>query len=196
MPNDSTTAGYLLPTSTAPSADLDLDKILQHIIVGLTGLPGNMVRPRWQPTNPKQPEANANWCAVGVTNVKRDANSTVIHDPTGDGSDTLIRHEKVEALASFCGPQGQQYAEVCRDGFWIPQNNAMLRQYDAGFTDAGDIRSVPELVNQQWRRRYDLAFTIRRKVTRTYNVRNIESVEIVIQTDDPAMTETIEVANE
>jgi hypothetical protein len=196
MPNDSTAAGYITPTSTAPAADLDLDKILQHIVVGLTGLAGNMVRPRWQPTTPKQPEPSANWAAVGVTNVQSDSSPAIIHDPTSDGSDTLIRHERVECLVTFYGPNGQQYAEMFRDGFWLSQNSAMLDEYDMSFVDAGPIRSVPEYVNQQARRRYDLAFTLRRKITRSYGVRNILSADVELIIDTPPTDVIIHVDTE
>jgi hypothetical protein len=98
-------------------------------------------------------------------------------------------------LASFYGPAGQQYASQCRDGLWLPQNNSMLRHYSMAFVDAGQMRAIPELINTQWRRRYDFAITLRRQVVRTYSVLNIESAGIELIIDEPPMTEEIQVAN-
>ncbi len=182
MPNDSTAAGFLTPTSSAPADDASLDAIFQTLFVGLTGLDGSLVRPRWQPTTPKQPEATVNWCALGVTSVTADDNPVLVHnasDSGGLGTDSFLRHELIEVLASFDGPQGQQYAEQARDGLWVAQNNATLAAYSLTFTSEADpLRSVPDLVNQQWRRRYDFTARFRRQVSRTFGVRNLVSAEL------------------
>src|SRR4051812_9766277 len=55
--NDSSTGGYLSPVvASSALQDAALDALLQQMVAGITGLPGNMVRPRWQPVTPKQPE--------------------------------------------------------------------------------------------------------------------------------------------
>jgi hypothetical protein len=193
MPNDSSTGGVLLPSSPAPQSDADLDAIIQSMVVSLTGLQGSLVRPRWQPVTPKMPEVNVNWCAIGVTGILPDANSAIIHNSDGLGSDTLYRHELISVLASFYGPAAQHYASQCRDGLWLPQNNSMLRQYNMGFIDAGPIRVVPELINHQWRRRYDFSITLRRQVVRTYSVLNLDSANIELTTANPYTDSLIEV---
>jgi hypothetical protein len=187
MANDSTVAGYLTPTSTAPAEDASLDAIFQALFVGLSGLAGNLVRPRWQPVAPKEPEPSTNWCAIGVTAITPDDNPAVIHNPfdaSGLGSDTLYRHTLIEVLASFYGPQGETLAEQSRDGLWLAQNNGALAPYAIAFTGLADpIRSVPELVNQQWRRRYDFAARFRRQIVRTYGVRTLVAAEIDLYTE-------------
>lgn len=42
----------------------------------------------------------------------------------------------------------------------------------------------PELINQQWLRRYDITVKIRRKVTRTYNIKSIVDGNVAISTGD------------
>lgn len=192
---DSSVAGFLVPSSTPPADDLSLDALFQTMVVGLTGLAGSLVRPRWQPTVPKQPEATVNWCAVGVTNVNGDDNPATVHNPfdaSGTGSDTLYRHELIEVFFSFYGPKGQQYAEMARDGLWLPQNNGMLAQYLMTFTTEADpVRSVPDLVNEQWRRRYDFTARFRRQVVRTYAIRSLLSAEIDLYTEQGEIAEVI-----
>lgn len=184
MANDSTTPGYLQPTATSPPLeDADLDAVFQQMIVGLTGLPGNLVRPRWQPTVPKQPEASTNWCAVGVTNFEPDANPVMTHNPAGDGSDTFQRHEILTVLASFYGPSASANASLARDGIYVSQNNAMLGTYSMGLVNVGPKRAAPELVNQQWIRRYDFEMRVRRQIVRTYNVLNILSADATVESD-------------
>ncbi|MNJ82492.1 hypothetical protein D3C77_819390 [compost metagenome] len=48
------------------------------------------------------------------------------------------------------------------------------------FVGASDILPVPELVNQQWVRRYDISIQMRRQVVRVYPVLNILSAEPTI----------------
>lgn len=184
MANDSTTPGYLRPTTTSPPLeDTELDAVFQQMIVGLTGLPGNLVRPRWQSTVPKQPEAAVNWCAVGVMNFESDANPVMTHDAGGEGSDTFQRHEILTVLASFYGPAASANASLARDGIFVSQNNAMLGTYSMGLVNVGPKRTAPELVNQQWIRRYDLEIMVRRQIVRTYNVRNILSADATLIPD-------------
>lgn len=184
MANDSTQAGYLVPTVPSPPLeDAALDAVFQQMIVGLTGLPGNMVRPRWQTTVPKQPEPSTNWCAIGVTNSEADANPAMIHNGAGEGSDTLQRNEILTVLASFYGPNASANAAQARDGIFVSQNNAMLGTYSMGLVSVGPKRPAPELVNQQWIRRYDFEIRVRREIIRTYNVLNILSADGTVDAD-------------
>jgi hypothetical protein len=160
------------------------------MIVGLTGLPGNMVRPRWQPTVPKQPDPSVNWCAIGVTNSDPDANPTIVHSPTGEGSDMLLRHEVLTVLASFYGPNASANAAQARDGLFISQNHAMLTAYSMGLVSVGPKRPAPELVNQQWVRRFDFEIFIRRQIVRTYNVLNILSAQATLEAETETATRT------
>src|SRR5450830_286484 len=101
MADDSSTGGYLAPGGATPVDDAALDAVLQGFVAGVTGLPGSLVRPRWQPTVPKQPPLDANWCAIGVTDTDPDAVPTILHNGAGNGVDNLYRNEVITVLASF-----------------------------------------------------------------------------------------------
>lgn len=193
MANTSATGGYLPPAgSPAPLEDASLDAAFQKAVVGITGLPGSMVRPRWQSTMPKQPEASVNWCAIGVLIQSADNGPAINHDPSGDGSDGYVRHEDIELLASFYGPNGAGFAALFRDGIAMPQNVEGLRVDGISFVECGQIRSAPEFFNQQWFRRFDMQARFRRKVTRTYPVLNVLSADINLK-DDTWLDATIAV---
>lgn len=188
MPNTSATGGYLAPAvSTPPTEDRDLDRQIQQLVVGITGLNGTLVRPRWQPQNqlPKLPEATVNWCAIGVVSITPDANAAIVHrSPAGsDGYDEMQRHEIIEILCSFYGPAGQGYAALLRDGLSIAQNREALFLENMGLYDTGQIVTAPDLMNQQWIRRYDLTVRLRRQVVRTYPVENLLSAVGTIHTE-------------
>src|SRR5574340_383319 len=86
MANTSATGGYLSPDASALPLEGDaLDALLQGMVVGITGLPGAMVRPRWQSVVPKQPEPTVDWCAIGITTSDRTDYPVEEHDGTGDG---------------------------------------------------------------------------------------------------------------
>ncbi|WP_024904465.1 phage neck terminator protein [Robbsia andropogonis] len=187
MANDSSTGGYLLPTTSSPQGEDDaLDAVFQQLVVGITGLPGAYVRPRWQSIVPKQPEASVNWCAIGVSLSEPEGMPAIVHQSGGsspDGQDVLYRNERISVLASFYGPGGGGFSSVFRDGLFVAQNNGALTPYGIGFYDIGPRRSVPELVNQQWIKRYDVELILRRQVVRTYAVLNLLSLDGSVSTD-------------
>ncbi|KVE41703.1 phage neck terminator protein [Burkholderia sp. BDU5] len=183
---DSSTGGYLAPAVDAPPAEDDaLDDLVHDLIAGVTALPGDLVRPRWQPTVPKQPEPGVDWCAFGVQEQEPDAGPAIQHDGTGDGHDhdTYIRHQDIDVLCTFYGPHAKGYAQRLADGLAIPQNREQLQLQDMAFVGAGSIRAAPDLVNQQWVRRYDMTVTLRRKITRAYAVLNLLSATVATTTD-------------
>lgn len=190
---DSSTGGILSPADApAPAQDADLDALLQSAIASITGLPGSLVRPRWQPTMPKQPEASVDWCALGVTSSDPDAGPSIEHISAGDGTDRYARHEELELLASFYGPHASAFASRLRDGLAIPQNMETLHANDIGFVECGKARTVPDFVNQTWIRRVDMLVRFRRKVTRIYAVRNVLAADIHL-IDDTHVDELITV---
>lgn len=183
MPNTSATGGYLAPSNTAPAADAALDDQLQAMVVGVTGLPAAMVRPRFQMTPPPHPDPAADWCALGVTRETPDANAWIGHDPAGQGSDKMQRHATLEVLCSFYGPAGQGNAGRLRDGLALPQNREALEANGLAFVGLGEILRAPDLLNQRWVMRHDLTLTLRRQIDRIYPVLNILSAPVAIHTD-------------
>ncbi len=181
MANTSATGGYLVPGgSPAPEEDAALEDILQGMVSGITGIAGKFVRPRWQTLPPKQPEPSVNWCAIGVHETKTIANPAVVHDGTDDGNDRYQMHEELSLLVTLYGPSAQGYASILRDGIFIPQNAEAIKAKGMAFVGASDVLPVPELVNQQWIRRYDLFIRMRRQVVRVYPVLNILSADPTI----------------
>lgn len=202
MANTSATGGYLSPAVVSPPLeDAELDAFLQAMVVGITGLDGTLVRPRWQPVTPKQPEPDVNWCAIGVLNITPDDNAAIIHHPENDGSDEMQRHEIVDLLASFYGPSAYANAAKMRDGLMIAQNREPLILAGMALVSADKITSLPDLVSQQWLRRADLPITIRRIVTRSYEVKNLLSAQGTITAaagsvaGEAAITETFEASS-
>ncbi|GBU18027.1 MULTISPECIES: hypothetical protein [Methylobacterium] len=194
--NTSATGGYLAPTSPAPATDLDLDQVLQALVVGLTGLPGDWVRARWQPNDdlgeerPRIPSIGTTWCAVGVTDTMRDDQPAQIHRSAGDGSTILIAHETVTALASFYGPKGDGYASLMRDGLSIAQNREDLTRMGMALYDVDPVRRVPSIMNTRTRRRADLIFRLRRRVERIYPILNVLKGVGTVHADSGTIIET------
>ena len=195
--------GILQPDSLLLADDLALDLVLQAWIVALTGLPGNLVRPRWQPAPPAMPDQSVNWCAIGVMHTTPDANEAMTHVPSAigtlsgpDGQDligsdpynpaldavladpglgvsTMQRHEEIEALATFYGPMAGGFAGLLRDNSRIGQNRDGLTDAGIQFVGTGPLMVVPDLINAIWVRRVDLSLTLRRQIARTYPIRTL-----------------------
>lgn len=177
--NTSATGGFLAPLTPAPDDDLVLDQFLQALIVGITGLPGTMVRARYVPLDDvekatsRNPNQRDNWAAVGVMSMEPEGQPATIHDGTGEGTSTQIQHMRLDVLASFYGPRSSALAELLRAGLYVPQNRDTLFRANMGLIDVGAGRRVPEIVNTSPRRRTDIGFRLRRRVERTYAIRNV-----------------------
>jgi hypothetical protein len=182
MPNTSATGGYIAGTG-AVVEDSALDAIFQAAVVGITGLPGAMVRPRWQRVVPKQPEPDTDWCAIGVTASDTTDYPVEQHVGTGDGSDDFQKWEELDLLASFYGTNAASFCSLLRDGLYVTQNREVLQAGGIDLIEVGRRITAPDLVNQQWIRRFDLPIRFRRKVERSFPVLNILSAPDSIATD-------------
>lgn len=174
MTNTSVTGGYLSPIGTQPDYDKDLSHVLQEAIAGITGISGDLVRRKYQPTTPKMPEPKVDWVSFYIHTTTPDDSPAITHkDSVGGGYDENVRHEELNVLCTFHGTNAESYASRLRDGLGIPQNMAALKTKQISFIDAGQVTAVPEFINQVWVRRFDVLVTFRRKTLRSYAVLNV-----------------------
>lgn len=192
MANDSSTGGVLAPSPPLPPNDAGLENILQQLVASITGLDPTLVRPRWQPVPPKQPEPTIDWCSVGILS-SDEQNFPFYEFDDVALTGTLIAHEDLRCISSFYGPNSLGFAQMLRNGLKVPQNNEQLIQYDMRFIDTGTIRNAPELFNQQWYRRQDLPIRIRRKLSYVYQVKSLLAAEIDLKDDTGKVNATINV---
>jgi hypothetical protein len=200
MPNNSTTGGFLAPTSTGGDLnDAALQDFLQTIIVGIVGLPGNLVRPRFQDEPPNPPDYGTDWCAIGPGTRQRDPFSAVIQNSTNT---KVIRNRELEILASFYGPQAETNGELLAMGFEVPQNREALQYANAAWTGFNLISGVrgpviaPALIKGRWYYRADYSFSIRQQQQYTYPVETLEEAKGTIDLESPGkpiITETFDV---
>lgn len=186
MANNSTTPGYLAPTDLTPQGQ-ELNRLLQQWVVGITGLDGKMVRPRWQPEPPDIPDAFVAWAAIGIENTISDAAPFVSHDPLGDGSSRLQQNETFVLMSSFYDTGANGLADaLCsrlRDGCAIQNNRDMLLPIKLVSVPT-DTQTVPVLLKERWLYRVDMPITMRRQIDRSYAIFNIRSVGGNLRTDD------------
>jgi len=175
---------YLKPTTDAPADDMALDGVLQAFVVGVTNIPGSLVRPRWQPTPLPEPEVNTDWCAIGVTDEQPNENVAIVHDLSG--RDFATRHERITAIATFYGPSARANAKRLRNALYVQQNRDMLRVPGLAVFDTSGPIGTAELINMAWRRRADLTLRFNRSDTQSYTVENILSAPMVVTTEDGA----------
>lgn len=190
MPNDSASGGYLAPENGTPSLSVDgaFDAILQGVVAGIVGLPGTLVRPRWQATPPPEPEVTVDWCAIGVVDESPDlGNASITHvdsEDGGQGADFIQVNDEAQILASFYGPNARGNAALLRNGLMIPQNReALQRQNIALCGIPSPARFVPAIVSMQTQRRVDLTFSLRRANVIEAPVRNLEAARLTLETD-------------
>lgn len=186
MVNNSSTGGYLLPNPEFPTLpqSLTLKQFLQVALVGISGLDGVFVRPKWQREPPKQPDIDINWMAFAVTQSNPDANAyTGLKE---DDTAILQRHETLEIQCSFYGPDCEDLASLVRDGFQIQQNLEGFRFANMGFVSVSQAIHLPELVHERWIDRVEMSIYLRREIQRAYPVLFFASAGGTIKTVLPS----------
>lgn len=165
---------YVLPSSTVPfPKNLSLKQFIQTVIVGISGISGNLVRPKWQPESPKQPDINVNWIAYGIELATPDANSYV--GVNAEGVTISQRHEELEVSLHIYGPDCGGLYGLLRDGFQIEVNRFGLFNANMGFTTIGPAQHSPDFVNERWIDRIITSIFLRREIQRTYPVLTLVS---------------------
>ena len=195
-PNSSASGGYLVPAaSPAPLEDQALLRFFQQMVVGITGLPGNMVRPYWQAEPPDVPNAGVAWAAFKITKRPNDEYPFVGRNPYGadDGADHLQRHELLEILTSFydtgvtgvsnSGGSADYYSALFRDGLAIAQNREPLFNIGYGLVRMGEPVTVPVIFKLRWQNRVDLEWAVRREIDRSYPVETLVAAQGDLYTD-------------
>lgn len=184
MPNTSATGGYLTPVvgSDVPLYDNELQDFLHGLVVGVTGMDGEVVRPRWQQEPPNLPEATVNWVAIGEVDFEQDTYAAFVQ---GEEVTTLRRHEVVQVVASFYGPNSGGFAGLFCDGLQVAQNREVMVANGYGFANTGVIAQAPALINQVWWRKYDVPFWIKRQLLRQYAVLPLLEAVLDVQTEGP-----------
>jgi hypothetical protein len=185
MTNTSATGGYLPATpSPAPLEGQALINFFQEWIVGLTGLPGKMVRPRWQPEPPNIPTEGTDWLAFGITNRTADTFAVELHPPLGPDYNQIRRHEVLDILVSIYGPNADNYAHLLREGMALAQNREPLSLNSMGLVGSGSVQTVPELVKDKWFYRVDMPFSIRRQILREFRVLSLASAHGTVDNEN------------
>lgn len=173
MSNTSATGGYLQQVA-GPLEGLDLRRFIGTVLVGVSGFAPEMVRPAWQQNPPPIPGIDINWMAFGIT--ARRADNDPYQVEKDDGNRTLmLRHEELDIMLAFYGPDCLQKAAEVREGFELTQNTESLLLAGMAYIDLSDIIHAPELVNDRYFDRADTTLTIRREVRREYRILNFVS---------------------
>lgn len=190
--NTSATGGFILdfPPPVPPSAET-IERALQTMTVALSGIPGPLVRPRWQPTPPVQPPPEITWASVGVSRVEMDDYPSIVHDGAttwpgmpAPGVDRMQRHGTVTVMATFYGPAAEDAAGQMRDALYVPQNWEPMSPLQMKLRTVRDLARVPELVNQQWLNRIDLVLEFRVQLDRVYPIMNLNGADVNLRTDN------------
>lgn len=175
MSINSANAGYLLPGSTVGlPKNLSFTQFIQTILVGISGFPGDLVRPDWQPNPPKRPDITINWLAFGV------AESTPYNFIYAGSNGTNQNSQFQEAFSvklSVYGPKALDNYRLIRDGFQISQNLEALTLASMGLVDVSKGIRNPELIDERWYDRWECFVNMRYESQRTYPVLTLVSAE-------------------
>lgn len=153
------------------SQTVTFPRFMHSVLVGVTALPREMVRPAFQRTPFKMPDYDVNWLAYNLTNFTAEKGSGYLKGAL------LERHESFECVCYFYGAAAVDYAIVTRDAFELPQNRKALLDNGIGYDGASAIVRVPELVNSQYYEQVNMTLYFSRQVKRRYYVLDFKSGE-------------------
>lgn len=177
----STVAGYLTPNvAPAPLMDDAFENFIQLVLVGISGLPGAMVRPAFQLEPPPQPDRETDWLAFSI--VHQDADVYAITENLEATTD-FERHETVQVLLSSYGPNAQRTLALLRDGFQVEQNRAVMTANGMGLQETGRMQRAPSLIKDKWLNRYDMSLIFRRQIRRSYAIESLLTAQVDLHND-------------
>ena len=168
MATNSSTAGYLAPSSS-PMEGEALEDLFHDVIAGVTWIAPDLVRPRWQPEPPNQPDFTDDWVAFGIMTTQADTFTYAGHDPTLD-ADLLERDEVITILHSFYGPNGQALMNRFSAGLQIEQNRDELTAHGIKLVECQEVGQIPALLKERWVRRYDCRVIFRHRLHYAYPI--------------------------
>ncbi len=181
MSNTSATGGYLTPTSSEGfPGGITLTQFIQTVIVGISGYPDTLVRPKWQVAPPKQPDISTDWIAFAVSVFSPDANAYVWLDD--QNVTNLSRHETLEIQCAFYGNNAISNIGAFRDGFQLQQNLEAMGSVNMGFAGVSQIIRGPDLINERFVERLEMSLFLRRQVMRVYPILSFASASGIIHT--------------
>lgn len=187
--NTSASGGTLLPAVSSPPLEgQDLLVFLQNWLAPISGLPSDLVRPRWQPEPDNIPTAGTAWMAMGIM-PDRSADTFPYVEESSDGlTSRLQRQEELPIVCSFydLGSTGDadRLATLLRDNLAIRQNSDPLRAGGFALAYVGSLTQVPSLLSTRWLYRIDLSMMVRRQIDRNYSVLSVESMHGEVDTSD------------
>lgn len=188
MANDSTTGGYIQPSTGNALDDQALDRVFHDLIMNLTALDPTLVFPRWQEIPPNMPSNGTSWIAQGITERRDDVVVWQGNDPS-TGIFTICRNQEIDNLISFYGPNASTTEALFRDNISVGQNRDVINALGINLVRVGGTRNMSTKINERWQKRIDVAVTFRRLIYRTYPVDTILSVPFTLETDT-GLTET------
>ena len=192
--NTSATGGPLLPVAggPAPLEGQALEDFIQAWIVGISGIDGRVVRPRFQIDVPALPPLATCWCAYSIAERVSPESPVIQHDGAaagGLGADNFGRPQALTIFTTWYDTgigHADLYCDIMSDGMLIPQNREYLQL--AGFDYGEQMQAViaPVLVKERWQYRIDKRFILRRIVNRVYPVQNLLRAAGAIESSDGA----------
>lgn len=161
MPNNSSTGGFILPTTTTEN-DKILLRTFHDLFVGISGLDNTLVRPRFQRNPPPIPTSEVDWIAFGIQELEEDF--TPFKKVNNDGlTSDYVYTDKIVLLLSFFGDNSEKYFGRVYQGLQVEQNRTALRIKNITFQNAEKMFSRYENINDQFYKRTDALFNFNRK---------------------------------
>jgi hypothetical protein len=175
LSNDSTARGYLTPVGDSPQYDEALEREISRWIRGVSGLPAALVFPDGLTRSRRSKQRG------DVVRLRYHYRSPAVKPVRCSGFGRTVRAMDMgtgNGDLLLLWPSGGQHCINFPRGNIRRAKQRELNRSGLSLVEAGTIYNLPELINNQWVRRYDLTITLSRKNIRTYNVRTLQDAPV------------------
>lgn len=145
------------------------------------------LNPTYSPAGKQKPEENLVFYLATFDNEDVNRQIDDITDPNADStlvSKTYQYVRNVRFIWQTYGDDGMEWADTMRFKLFMPDIQELFAKQSLSLiTDVPEPVYVPELIGQQWYKRYDLSATFNQLVTVSSTLPAISGTNIYVETD-------------
>jgi len=158
-------------TTYSPYEGQDLNRFIQNWLVGLIGLPSNLVIPEYQSEPPNIPQAGEAFVSFRYERIDSNQFPFIKHN---HGFDLMQNHEMLNIPITFhdLGTNGQAsyLAALVRDNLKVTWNLYYLQNNGFNLRGSDGPSVIPVIFKQRWMYKELLHVFIMRNCTRQYDI--------------------------
>lgn len=172
MANSSMSGGYLTEVK-APIEGKELQRFIQQFLMGVSGLPGSLVRPAYQQEPAAWPDVDTDWLAFW----EKDRTTTgyvteiIAQEVIKPHKHKTVSHVEMSIQLAAYGPMAASIISRIRDGIQLSQNRDVLHTKGFAVVNLQSLGFIGDQTpDNEYLNRWDGVLTLRREEVREFDI--------------------------